>query len=80
MRRTIHNCCVRLHVLMLHQTLGRLHFRTWSLRNCMAVSINVNGATFRVLGQPGRHSVEQDLSVIKTLYEVLLNLWTQRLR
>jgi len=46
----------------------------------MAVSINVNGATFRLLGQPGRHSVEQDLSVIKTLYEALLNVWTQLLR
>ena len=38
----------------------------------MAVSINVDGATFRLLGQPGRHSVEQDLSVIETLYEALL--------
>jgi len=43
----------------------------------MAVSINVHGATFILLGQPGRHSVEQDLSVIKTLYEALLNVWTQ---
>jgi len=46
----------------------------------MAVSINVDGATFRVFGQPGRHGVDQDLSVIKTLYEALLNVWPQRLR